>query len=80
MLFDDDYLNGNYWNGKFKEYHSNGYLKFEGQYINAELNGKGKEYSRNGELIFEGEYLDGKKMEKETNILIMVNYILKVTI
>ena len=32
-------------------------------------NGKGKEYYPNGNLRFEGEYLNGKKMEKEKNVI-----------
>ena len=36
------------------------------------MNGKGKEYDDIGFLIFEGDYLNGKEMEKEKNIMIMV--------
>ena len=36
-------------------------------------NGFMKEYDDNGNLIFEGEHLNGKKMEKEKNIIIVVN-------
>ena len=42
----------------------------------GERNGKGEEYYSSGELRFEGEYLNGKKMEKEKNIM-MVYYNLK---
>ena len=54
--------------GKVMEY-DNGYLKFEGEYLNGEKNGKGKEYENN-ELVFEGEYLNGKRngKGKEYNI------------
>ena len=38
---------------------------------NRKWNGKG--YDINGNLIFEDEYLNGKKMEKEKNMIIMVN-------
>ena len=39
----------------------------------GEKNGLGKEYKLNGNiLLFEGEYLNGKKMEKEKNIMKMV--------
>ena len=29
-----EYLNGERWNGKGKEYYDNCYLKFEGEYLN----------------------------------------------
>ena len=48
--------------GKVKEYHENGVLKFDGEYLNGKRNGKGKEYDWNGVLIFEGDYLNGKKL------------------
>ena len=38
-----------------------------------ERNGKGKEYYDNGKLKYDGEYLNDKKMEKEKNMIIMVN-------
>ena len=45
-------------------------LEFKGEY--GKKNGKGKEYNYyNGLVLFEGEYLNGKKMEKEKNIMIM---------
>ena len=47
--------------GKIKEYHGNGKLEFEGEYLNGERNGKGKEYYYDGKLKFEGEYLNGKR-------------------
>ena len=47
--------------GKIKEYDdNNGYLIFDGEYLNGKKNGKCREY-RNGILIFEGEYLNGQK-------------------
>ena len=37
-----------------------------------------KEYNEyTGKIIIEGEYLNGKKKEKEKNIMIMVKYYLK---
>ena len=45
------------------------YKLFSGKYIEYGLNGKGKEYNKEGDLIFEGEYFNGKKMEKEKNII-----------
>ena len=75
VIFEGEYLDGKRWNGiiyknKYKfiikngkgilrEYHDNGKLKFEGEYINS--NKKGKKYCDKGELIFEGEYLKEKK-------------------
>ena len=50
------------------------YKMLSGKYIIYESNKKAKEYNIfNDELLFEGEYLNGKKMEKEKNIMIMVN-------
>ena len=40
-------MNGNR-NGKGIEYHDNGELKFEGEYLNGKRNGKAKEYYKNG--------------------------------
>ena len=41
--------------------------------------GKGniKEYDYDGNLLFEGEYLNEKKMEKEKNMIVLVNQNLK---
>ena len=50
--------------GKIKELYENGYVKFEGEYINGKINGKGREYDSDGNLIFEGEYLNGKRNGK----------------
>ena len=51
---------GDYPNGKGKDYHRFGFLEYEGEFMNGERHGKGKEY--HGEkLIFEGEYKNGKK-------------------
>ena len=57
----------------------NGKLEFEGEYSNGKRNGKGKDYY-DGILIYEGEYLNGKRHGKEKNIILMVNYYLKVII
>ena len=35
LEFEGEYLNGNRWNGKGKEYNDNGELIFEGKYING---------------------------------------------
>jgi len=55
-------INGN---GKVKEYHYNGKLEFEGEYLNGKRNGKGKEYDEDGQLEFEGNYLNGEKISKK---------------
>ena len=62
LIFEGEFLNGERWNGKGKEY-VEGKLKFEGKYLNGKKTGKGKEYD-DGKLIFEGEYLNGKKNGK----------------
>ena len=49
------------------------YKNFSGKYIIYEQNGKGKEYDYDGDLIFEGEYLMDKEMEKEKNMINLVN-------
>ena len=46
--------------GKVKEYHQNGKIKFEGEYKSLKR-AKGKEYNDKGYLEFEGEYRDGEK-------------------
>ena len=46
------------------------YLIFEGEYLNGKRNGKGIEYRPQK---FEGNYLDEKEMEKEKNMINMVN-------
>ena len=48
--------------GKIKEYY-NGYLMFEGEYLNGTRNGKGKEFNSDGELEFEGEYSYGFRLK-----------------
>ncbi len=54
-------INGN---GKIREYHENGKIKYEGECLNGEKNRKGKEYYNNGNLKFEGEYLNGLRHGK----------------
>ena len=54
--------------------------KFEEEYLNEKRNGIGKDYWSNGKLEFEGEYINGKKMEKEKNMIVMGYYYLKVSI
>ena len=44
-------------NGKVREY-TNGFLSFEGEYLNSEKNGKGKLYFFS-HLIYDGEFLNG---------------------
>ena len=57
LIFEGEYLNG-----KGKEYYDNSKLLFEGEYLNGKRNGKGKQYYYDGKLEFEGEYLDGEKI------------------
>ena len=67
LEYKGEYLYATKWNGK--GYDENGNIAYE------LIKGKGKfkEYYK-GKLMFEGELLDGKKMEKEKNmIILMVN-------
>ena len=50
----------------------NYYKEISGKFIKGERNGEGKEYNEDNKLLFEGEYKNGKNMEKEKNIIIMV--------
>ena len=52
---------GNYFNGKGKEYNYFGQVIFEGEYLNGNRNGQGKEYYIDGSVKLEGEFLKGKK-------------------
>jgi len=61
LVFEGVYFNDQKWNGKGKEYRSDGILLFEGEYLKGKRNGKGKEYNLFGGLIFEGEYINGKR-------------------
>jgi len=72
LMFEGEFLNGEYWKGKGKEFFMNCYLVYEGEYMNGEKNGKGKTFWE-GEIVFEGEFLDGqewngKKYDKNGNI------------
>ena len=54
------------------------YKKASGKYKIGKREGMGKIYILNTNiLIFEGEYLNGKKTEKEKNMMIKANYNLK---
>ena len=66
LEYEGEFLFDKKWDGK--GYNKNGNIIYE--LHNG--NGNVKEYSWN-KLIFEGEYLDGKKMEKEKNMIMMVN-------
>ena len=72
LIFEGEFLNGQK-NGKGQEYDNNNNIIFDGEYINGERSGKGLEYYDNGKIKYEGEYNYGKKMEKEKNIIKMVN-------
>ena len=48
-------------NGHGKEYNKNGYIKFEGEYLNGKRHGHGKENYKYGHVKFVGDYLYGKK-------------------
>ena len=73
-------MDGKRWKGKYIQYspfQPSEQIIFEGEYIKGEINGKVKKYHINGKLQYEGEYLNGKKMEKEKNMIMMVNYNMK---
>ena len=62
MEFEIEYLIGEKFNGKEKEYYyKDGKLIFEDEYLNCERNRKGKKYYCNGKLEFEGECINGEK-------------------
>ena len=46
--------------GFFKNFHENGQLKKEGNFINGKKEGLYKTYYENGQLEFEGNYKEGK--------------------
>ena len=48
--------------GNGKEYDDDGWLIYDGEYLDGKRNGKGKEY--NYSLIYEGEFFDGKRRGK----------------
>ena len=61
MLFEGEYLRGDKWKGKIKEYYKDE-LIFEGEYLDGKIwSGKGKEINSVGDIKFEGEYINGKK-------------------
>ena len=48
--------------GIYKEYHENGQLVYEVNYIDGKMNGIYKSYHDNGQLACEVNYIDGKKV------------------
>ena len=62
VIFEGEFKNGIKWNGK--GYNENNEIEYEIK----NGTGKIKEYI-NGRLLYEGEYKNGKKMEKEKNII-----------
>jgi antitoxin component YwqK of YwqJK toxin-antitoxin module len=46
--------------GFFKNFHENGQLKKEGNFINGKKEGLYKTYYENGQLEFEGNYKEGE--------------------
>ncbi len=49
--------------------------------LNGKRNGKGKEYNIfSGNLVYEGEYLNGKRNGKGKDIILIINYNMKVNI
>ena len=72
LKYEGEYINGKR-NGKGKEYGCDGKIEYEGEYLDGLWNVKGKEYYKNDKLNFEGEYIMEKEMEKEKNIIKMVN-------
>ena len=59
-------INGNC---KVKEYDYDGYLIFEGEYLNGKRNGKGKVYYKYGNLYYEDEFLNGQRIKNGINVL-----------
>ena len=59
LIFEGDYLNGEIWSGKGKEYNQKGIMVFDGEYINGKKKGKGERYDyknrRKYDVIFDGE-------------------------
>ena len=60
-------------NGITKEY-ENGYLIYEGEYINDKRNGRGKEFDISGNITFEGEYKNGNRWNGKIKELIKPMY------
>ena len=80
LMFEGEYLD-DLKHGKGKQYYENGKLLFEGEYLN-DLKWNGKGYNLNHYLAY--ELKDGKGKMKEIiyvkNIILLVNYFLKVNI
>ena len=47
-----------------KNHFIDGYLLYEGDYLEGKWSGKGKEYYDNGKIKFEGDYFDSKINKK----------------
>ena len=60
-------------NGIIKEYY-NGYLIYEGEYLNDKRNGRGKEFDISGNITFEGEYKNGNRWNGKIKELIIPMY------
>ena len=54
LIFEGEYLNGERWIGKGKEFDKYGNITFEGEYLNGKAI-KGKEFDKYGNITFEGE-------------------------
>ena len=76
MEYEGDLLFDKKWNGK--GYDENGNIIYKLNNTNENT----KEYNWMGILVYEGEYLNGKRngKGKEYDMMIMVNYYLKVNI
>ena len=65
LAFEGEYLNGDIWSGKGKEYDSNHNVTFEGEYIKGKINGYLKSYNQyynsDLKLSYEGYYINGLK-------------------
>ena len=62
-MFECEYLDGERWNGKGREYDFDGIILFKGEYLEGKKwNGKVYEHDDNGDLV--GEFLKGKHVNK----------------
>ena len=72
IIFESDYANRE---GK-EYYYKNNLIENKINYINNYLNGKKnekeKEFIKYNNLIYEGEYSNNKRIEKETNLIILI--------
>ena len=76
LLFEGEFSQGKRWNGKIKEYDSNGVLLFDGEYKEGEKSGVAKEYKLDGELKFEGVYNKEKDgMAMVLNIMVVKQFL-----